>query len=79
MKFKTEDGVGPPEDWTLAVCLPGGIGSTGGAVAVMEGKRQAFIIHTGSLDSAYWLACLINDGLGVGEDDPPDPQSAEGE
>lgn len=68
MTFRTEDGQGPPEDWTLAVCLPGPGGLGGGTVAIMAKGQQQLTIHTGSVEAAYWLACLINNGLGVDEE-----------
>ena len=64
MTFKTEDGVGPPPEWRLAMAQ-----SERKRVEVLkhDGPAQEIIVE--SADAAYWLACLINEGLGVGEDD----------
>ena len=65
MTFKTKDGVGPP-DWKLATVMLNGAG-----VAIMDvsGRLTPIDKHLKRSDASYWLACLINDGLGVGDND----------
>ena len=71
MAFRTEDGVGPPKEWKIAL-------ANDGAVAIYDQRdRQIMVFQSGALEAGYWLMALINDGLGVGEDEP-DPQSPEG-
>ena len=66
MTFKTEDGVGPPNDWQIAMAEQ----PVSGAVIMIDTKgRGIFQIEAGSVEGAYWLACLINEGLGVGDND----------
>ena len=65
MTFKTEDGVGPPEDWYAAVYLPH-LRSVQVMSKTTKIEAEFLVLDVGE---GYWLACLINEGLGVGDED----------